>query len=78
MLYEAGLKENMLDILNERVSGISDSIALIASEGFVPNKKKINILYWSSILIHAYENIDVLSKEQQDKLDSLYNKILRA
>jgi hypothetical protein len=68
----------MLDILHERVSGISDSIALIASEGFIPNKKKHNILYWSSILIHAYENIDVLSKEQQDKLDSLYNKILRA
>ena len=37
----------------------------------------MTILNWSSILIDAYENVDVLSKEQQDKLDNLYNRVLK-
>ena len=77
MLYDSKLKQTMLDILKNRVSSIAEGIQLLFKEGYIPNKNKTIILDWSSILIDAYENIDVLSKEQQEKLDILYNKILK-
>ena len=77
MLYEEKLKEAMLDILENRVSGIADSVQVLVNEGLVPNKNKSTKLDWSIILIHAYENIDVLSEEQHKKLDRIYNKVLK-
>lgn len=77
MLYDETLKQAMLDILEQRVSGIADSINALAEDGFVPNRNKINILNWSAILIHAYENINIFTKEQQQNLDVLYNKVIK-
>lgn len=77
MLYEPKLKQAMLDILEERVSGIANCITALLDEGYVPNKNKYTIIDWTSILIDAYENVDILSKEQHEKLDILYNKVLK-
>ena len=77
MLYEPKLKQAMLDILEERMSGIANSITALLNEGYIPNKNKFTIFNWCTIMIDAYENIDVLTKEQQEKLDILYNKILK-
>ena len=77
MLYEPKLKEAMLVVLEDRVTGIANCIAALLNEGYIPNKNKITILDWSSILIDAYENVDVLSEEQHEKLDRLYNKVLK-
>ena len=77
MLYDNDLKEVMLDTLHERVSSITNCIVVLLNEGYIPNKNKTTIVNWSSILIDAYENIDVFSKEQQNKLDILYNKVLK-
>lgn len=77
MLYGEKLKDAMLDVLQHRISGIADSIQVLVNEGYIPNKNKNTILNWSSILIDAYENIHVLSKEQHEKLDRIYNKILK-
>lgn len=77
MLYDDELKQAMLDILDKRVSGIANAINALVEEGFVPNKNKKTVLDWSIILIHAYENIDIFSKEQQDNLDSIYNRVLK-
>lgn len=77
MLYDEKLKQVMLDILDKRVSGIADCIENLAEQGYAPNKNKINILDWGTILIHAYENIHVFDKEQQNNLDILYNKVLK-
>ena len=76
MLYEPNLKESMLDVLENRMSGIADCIQVLFDNGYIPNKNKYTILNWSSILIDAYENVDVLTKEQQNKLDIIYNKVL--
>ena len=76
MMYESALKDMMLDILNERLSGIADCIIVLFDNGYIPNKNKNTILNWSSNLIDAYENVDVLTKEQQNKLDIIYNKVL--
>ena len=77
MLYEAKLKEAMLDVLHNRISGIADCILALVDNGFIPNRNKMTILDWSSILIDAYENIDVLSKEQHESLDRIYNQVLK-
>lgn len=77
MLYDNKLKQAMVDILHDRVSAIADCIQLLLSEGYIPNKNKTTILNWSSILIDAYENVDVLSQKQQNKLDIIYNKVLK-
>lgn len=76
MLYDNNLKEAMLDALTHRVSGVADCIYVLFSQGYIPNKNKTTILTWSSILIDAFENIDVLSKEQQTNLESIYNKVI--
>lgn len=76
MLYKDSSKQEILTTLENRVVGISDCIVALIDEGYVPNKNKDVILKWSGILIHAYQNIDVLSKEQQDNLDNLYNRII--
>ena len=76
MLYDNEIKEATLGILEERVLSVVDlSITLIA-EGYIPNKNKTTKLQWSSILIDAFENIDVLSEEQHRKLENLYNKVI--
>ena len=77
MLYEENLKQTMLDVLENRVSSIADCIQILFAEGYIPNKNKMTILNWASILIDAYENIDVLSEEQHNRLDILYNRVLK-
>ena len=77
MLYEPNLKQAMLDVLENRMSGIADCIIVLFDNGYVPNKNKYTILNWSSILIDAYENVDILSEEQHNKLDIIYNKVLK-
>lgn len=77
MLYDEKLKKAMLDVLENRVSGIADTIQVLVNEGYAPNKNKSTILAWSSILIDAYENVDILSEEQHHKLDRIYNKVLK-
>ena len=69
MMYESYLNKAMLDVLENRMSGIADSITVIIDKGYVPNKNKMTILNWTPILIDAYENIALLTEEQQNKLD---------
>ena len=77
MLYEPTLKDTMLDVLENRMSGIADCIQVLFDNGYIPNKNKMTILNWTAILIDAYENVDVLSIEQHNKLDNIYNKVLK-
>ena len=77
MLYDDTLKQAMLGILEQRVSGIADFINALVQDGYVPNKNKRTLLDWNIILIHAYENVDIMTKEQQQQLDIIYNKVLK-
>ncbi len=76
MLYDNSIKDSVLDTLNNRVSSIADCIVSLFDNGYNPNKNKYVILTWSSILIDAYDNIDLFTEEQHKKLDRLYNKIM--
>ena len=77
MLYEPTLKDTMLDVLENRMSGIADCIQVLFDNGYIPNKNKMTILNWTAILIDAYQNIDILSIEQHNKLDNIYNRVLK-
>lgn len=77
MLYDKELTNAMVGVLENRVPAIATHITSLLEQGYIPNRNKTTILNWSAILIHAYENIDVFSKEQQNKLDVLYNRVLK-
>ena len=76
MLYDVEKKQNMLDALNTRVSSIVDVCVALIQEGYIQNKAKQTKLSWTAIMINAFENIDVLSVEQHNKLETLYNKVI--
>ena len=76
MLYDAEKKQDMLDTLENRVSSIVDVCVALINEGYIPNKNKYNKLSWSIIMIDAFNNIDVLSVEQHNKLETLDNKVM--
>lgn len=76
MLYEDSIKQEVLGTLENRVSSITDCMVALINEGYVPNKNKTIILNWSSILLHAYQNIDVLSEEQHIAIDNIFNKVI--
>lgn len=76
MLYDAEKKQEMLDTLENRVSGIVNVCVALVNEGYNLNKNKLNKLSWTMIMIDAFENIDVLSVEQHNKLESLYDKVM--
>ena len=76
MLYDAEKKQDMLDTLNNRVSSIVDVCVALVNEGYNLNKSKLTKLSWTTIMIDAFENIDVLSVEQHTNLEELYNKVM--
>ena len=76
MLYDAEKKQEMLDALNNRVSSIVDVCVALVNEGYNLNKSKLTKLSWTTIMIDAFDNIDVLSVEQHNKLETLYNKVM--
>ena len=78
MMYESYLNKAMLDVLENRMSGIANSITVLIDKGYIPNKNKMTVLNWTPILIDAYENIDLLTEEQQIKLDKIYEKIIKS
>ena len=76
MLYDVEKKQMMLDTLENRVSSIVDVCIALIQEGYIPNKNKSTKLSWSTILIDAFNNIDVLSVEQHNELEELYSKVM--
>ena len=76
MLYDVEKKQMMLDALDARVSSIVDVCIALIQEGYIPNKNKSVKLSWSTILIDAFNNIDVLSAEQHNNLEELYSKVM--
>lgn len=76
MLYDVEKKQMMLDTLENRVSSIVDVCIALVNEGYNLNKSKLTKLSWTTIMIDAFDNIDVLSVEQHNNLETLYNKVM--
>ena len=74
-MYNDVIKKNILDDLESKAMNIVNTSIALASQGYLVNKSKYIRLEWSSLLLHAFENIDVLKPEQQHKIELLYNKL---
>ena len=74
-MYDNGLKDIAIRNLEQKAIGIVQTTVVLTAQGYIVNRAKQTRLQWSSILLHAFENIDVLTPEQQNYIEVLYNKI---
>lgn len=74
-MYNDELKETIIDNLERKAISIVNTAVALASQGYLVNKAKQIRLDWSSVMLHAFENIDILSREQQRKVKLLYDKL---
>lgn len=74
-MYDDDLKNIAIRNLEQKAIGIVQTTVALAAQGYFVNKAKQIKLQWSSILLHAFENIDILTSEQQSYIEVLYNKI---
>lgn len=76
MEYDSVLRKQILDSLENRLSSIALSIEKLYENGYVSSQETENLFSITQMLIEAYKNINSVSKENQDKLDEIYNKLL--
>lgn len=74
-MYDDGLKNIAIRNLEQKAIGIVQTTVALTAQGYIVNRAKQTRLQWSSILLHAFENIDILTPEQQNYIEVLYNKI---
>ena len=74
-MYDDKLCKTIITDLESKELSIVNTAVVLASQGYVVNRAKYIKLDWTSIILNAFENINVFSKEQQHKLELLYNKI---
>lgn len=74
-MYDDVIKNKTINNLEQKVTSIANTIVSLTAQGYVINSKKRIKLDWSSVLLHAFENINILNKEQQKNIENLYNKL---
>ena len=74
-MYDDAIKNIAINNLEQKAIGIVQTTVALTAQGYIVNRAKQTRLQWSSILLHAFENIDVLTPEQQNYIEVLYNKI---
>ena len=74
-MYDEAIKTIAISNLEQKAIGIVQTTVALTAQGYIVNRAKQTRLQWSSILLHAFENIDVLTPEQQNYIEVLYNKI---
>ena len=74
-MYDEAIKDIAIRNLEQKAIGIVQTTVALTAQGYIVNRAKQTRLQWSSILLHAFENIDVLTPEQQHYIEVLYNKI---
>ena len=74
-MYNDELRKTIITDLESKELSIINTVIVLASQGYVVNRVKYIKLDWASIILNAFENINVFSKEQQHKIELLYNKL---
>ena len=75
-MYNDELRKSIITDLERKELNIVNTAVVLASQGYVVNRVKYIKLDWTSIILNAFENINVFSEEQQHKIELLYNKLL--
>ena len=74
-MYNDDLRKSTITDLESKELSVVNTVVVLASQGYVINQAKHIKLDWKSIILNAFENINVFSEEQQHKIELLYNKI---
>ena len=74
-MYNDELRKTIITDLESKELSIVNTAVVLSSQGYVINQAKHIKLDWTSIILNAFENINVFSEEQQHKIELLYNKI---
>lgn len=74
-MYDEKIRENIINDLETKTTVVANTAIVLASQGYLINKRKYLKLDWSSVLIHAFENIDIFNNEQKHNIELLYNNI---
>ena len=76
-MYDSKIRDAIIGSLESEVSNITHGVEILASQGYSINECKKTRMRNASMLVHGYENINILTKEQQRKLDEMFNNISR-
>ena len=74
-MYNDDLRKSIITDLGSKELSVVNTVVVLASQGYVINQAKHIKLDLASIILNAFENIDVFSEEQQHKIELLYNKL---
>lgn len=73
-MYNDDLRKSIITNIESKELSIINTIIVLVSQGYVTNNIKYIKLDLASIILNAFENINVFSEEQQHKIELLYNK----
>lgn len=74
-MYNDEIRKTIITDLERKEISIVENAVFLASQGYVVNRAKYVKLDWTSIVLNAFENINVFSEEQRHKIELLYNKL---
>ena len=74
-MYNDEFSKTIITDLESKELSIVNTAVVLASQGYIVNRAKYIKLDWTSIILNAFENINIFSEEQQHKLELLYNKL---
>ena len=74
-MYNDELRKTIITEIENKEHDLVNAAVVLASQGYVANRAKYIKLDWASIILNAFENINVFSEEQQHKIELLYNKL---
>lgn len=69
------IQRHIINSLEQKTIDTSLVTIALNAQGYVVNKSKREKLNWASILIHAFENYDILYDNQRNNIEYLYNKV---
>lgn len=74
---EKFIDERLTSEVRKRQIVLAENTATMASLGFLLNANSENVLSFTSILIDAYENLELFDKSQKKNLNLIYNKVIK-
>lgn len=75
-MYNDEIRKTIIDDLESKELSIVTTAVVLAYQGYLVNRSKYIKLDWTSLMLNAFENIHILSNEQQHKVELLYNKLV--
>lgn len=73
-MYDDVERQIIINDLEKKELNVCNNVIILLSQGYIVNNRKKAKLDFSSIMIHAIENMPVFDKERQDLIINLYNR----